>query len=295
MKKVLKTLLILSLAVLFAMSLVACGDKGGNKSADGGIKYKKIDGVYTIYKYVAEEGKSVINLGEELGDDVTDVRIKKGAFKGNDTLKKIIVSNKITQIDKGAFEGMKSLESLEVCFIGKTANADVYPNQSQAQVDKAVDSERTIAHFFGDTDYSVGVPVKISYNSSSSTTCYMPITLKEIVVNTQDEYSIPMYAFNGAVNLTSIKLIGNITAIGEYAFGGCKELKAIELPSSVNTIYDGAFINCAKLATLTVDANASLIVKKDAFVGTKINRNALDGNISGIDENMRDEIFGKAE
>lgn len=290
MKKILKTLLILSLAVLFSMSLVACGKNGDNEKDAGGIKYKKIDGVYTIYKYVAEENVEEINLGEELGEGITDVRIKKGAFKGNDTLKKIIVSDKITQIDKGAFEGMKSLETLEVCFIGKTANSDAFPSESKSEVDKAVDSERTIAHFFGNEDYSVGVPVKINYNSSSSTTCYMPITFKSVIVNPTEDYSIPMYAFNGAVNLTSIVIGEKVDAIGEYAFAGCKEIKAIEIPSSVKTIYDGAFMNCTKLATLTFDATTSIDVKKDAFVGTKIDRNVFN-----VTEDMKDIIFGKAE
>ncbi len=289
MKKLFRVLLILALAVACSLSLFACGD-GNDEVGTKGIKCKKIDGVYTIYDYV-EDGISVLNLADCLEEGVTNVRIKKGAFSGNNTLTKIIVSDKITEIDKGAFENMNSLESLEVPFIGKTANSDAYYAESKKDVDKATDSARTIAHFFGDTEYGMGVPVTINYNENASTTCYMPLTFTEVIVNATSEYSIPMYAFNGAVNLTSVKLVGNIDAIGEYAFSGCKEIKSIEIPATVKTIYKGAFKDCAKLATLTVGEGATLVVKDEAFVGTKVARNALDNYVSQAIN--KDKVFGE--
>lgn len=267
MKKFFRVLLILALAVTCSLSLFACGDGDGEVGVKG-IKCKKIDGVYTIYDYVEQDGVTELNIGECVEEGVTDIRIKKGAFSGNSTLVKIIVSNKVTEIDKGAFEGMNSLETLEVPFIGRTANSDAYYKESKTSVDKSVDSARTIAHFFGDSEYGLACSVKISYNDTSSVTCYMPLTFKEVIVNATEDYSIPMYAFNGAVNLTSVKLVGKIDAIGEYAFAGCKEIKAIELPKTVKNVYKGAFKDCVKLAELTNGADT--IFGEDALEGTKV-------------------------
>ena len=118
MKKVLKTLLVSLLAVCMVFPIAAC-DNTSNSANEPGLKYKKIHGVYTIYDYVQEEGVTTLDLGAKLPDDVTGVRIKKGAFEGNSTLKEIIVSDKVASIDAGAFQKMGALESLELPFIGK--------------------------------------------------------------------------------------------------------------------------------------------------------------------------------
>jgi hypothetical protein len=44
----------LTLAVVSALTLVACTDNGDGDATKKGLSYKKIDGVYTIYKYVGE-------------------------------------------------------------------------------------------------------------------------------------------------------------------------------------------------------------------------------------------------
>ena len=293
MKKVLKTLIAVMMAVMLVFSVTACKD-GGNGDDGVGVKYKKIDGVYTIYEYVQEEGVTELDLGKALGEGVTDVRIKKGAFSGNSKLTKIIVPDVVTKIDAGAFEKMGALVTLELPFIGQSAKSDVYYAESKKDEGKAVDSARTIAHIFGAEEYDLGAPVTVSYDDKSTTTCYMPLTFREVIVNATNEYSIPMYAFSGAVNLTSVVLNGKVDAIGQSAFSGCKELTAIELPETTVTVYENAFNGCAKLKTLTVKATA-ITVKDGAFVGTKLARTALDGKVNDLTDAMKDKIFGEVE
>lgn len=293
MKKFLKTLIAVMMAAMLVFSVTACKNIGGDEEL-GGVKYKKIDGVYTVYEYVQEEDVTVLDLGEALGDDIDNVRIKKGAFSGNSKLTKIIVPTSVTKIDKGAFEKMGALVTLELPFIGESANSDAYYAESKTAEGKAVDAARTIAYIFGTEEYDMGAPVTVSYDSKSSTTCYMPLTFREVIVNATAEYSIPMYAFNGAVNLTSIVLKGKVDAIGQYAFAGCKELTAIELPETVVTVYENAFENCAKLKSLTVKA-ATITVKDGAFLGTKLARTALDGKVADLNDAMKDKIFGEVE
>ena len=292
MKKVLKTLLVSLLAFCMIFPIAAC-DNTSNSANEPGLKYKKIHGVYTIYDYVQEENVTELDIGAKLPGDVTDVRIKKGAFEGNSVLKKIIVSDKITSIDAGAFQKMSALESLELPFIGKNANSDATIGETKKDHDKAVDSERTIAHIFGTEEYDAGVAITINYNVKDTVTCYVPLTFKEVIVNATSDYSIPMYAFNGAVNLNSIKLNGKIDQIGEYAFVGVKSLTAIEIPATVKTIRIGAFMECSKLATVTFASGTALDkVEKDVFKLTKVKDTALDGVIT-LTADEKADIFGE--
>ena len=290
MKKVIKTVLVLMLALLLGLSMVACQDIDETPQ-EMKVKCKKIDGVYTVYDYVPGEGVTELNLDEVLDKDITDIRIKKGAFSGDSSLKKIIVPARVTSFDAGAFEEMGALESLEIPFVGASANSDAYYAESKAADGKAVDAARTIAHLFGTEEYDAGMAVTIKYDGTNSTTAYMPQTLREIVVNASEEYSIPMYAFNGAVNLTSIVLKGKIDAIGQNAFEGCKEIKEIELPETVATVYENAFLNCSKLNKLTV--KKALDVKKGAFVGTKLAKDVLNDYVKDINDDIRKDIFGE--
>lgn len=292
MKKFLKILMVLVLALCCAASVVACAPEGGDSTAPG-LHYKKMnDGTYTVYKYVAEDSVDTLDLGEELGADITSVRIKKNAFKGNNTIKTLIIPETVTEIEQGAFAGMKSLETLVVPFVGKNANADAYIGETGKEVDKSVDAERTIAHFFSEEKYDAGAKVVINYNSTSSASVYVPTTLRTVKVKTSAEYSIPTYAFSGAVNLTEIVLEGNVVGVGEAAFKDCKEITEIALPASVQIIYKNAFNGCQKLSSLDLSDVTALTVLEGAFVDTSLDRSVLDGVVEGINDSVRQEIFG---
>lgn len=270
MRKIFNILITTVLALVSAFTLVACVDNGNDGNTKKGLSYKKIDDVYTIYKYVGEEGVDTLDIGAILSEaGITDVTIKKGAFDGNATLKTVIVPQTVTEIQAGAFRNMQSLENLVVPFVGRTANADAYYGETAKAANKAVDSARTIAHFFGTDDYDMGKSVTINYGGGS-TTCYMPSTLKTVTVKAKDGYKIPMHAFNGANNLKSVVIENGVVAIGESAFNGATELKAIDLPKSVVTVYKDAFNGCTKLAAVTFSAEStdgSIVVKENAFKG----------------------------
>ncbi len=292
MKRVLKLLIISILAVAFVMPITACTeDNSGSKTP--GLKCKKIDNVYTIYDYVQEEGVTELDIDQVLRTEITNVRIKEGAFAGNTALTKIIVPERVTKIDKGAFKQMSALETLVLPFVGMNANSDAYLQESKKDENKSVEAQRTIAHLFGDSEYDAGVPVTVSYNESGSTLCYMPATFENVVIKTTASYSIPMYAFSGAVNLVSITLEGNVDAIGESAFNGLKEIQTISIPASVKNIYKNAFNGCSKLETLTFANGATLdCVLSGAFAGTKLVDTALDGVIS-LTPDQKEDVFGK--
>lgn len=278
MKKVLNLILVAVLACMAVFGLVACDSPSG-VSGKTGLLYKKVsDDTCLIYGYKDDGSKAPdLNIGAvlEIPEGVTKVRIKKNAFAGNDTLKNIVVPSTVTEIEGGAFAKMQELESIEVPFIGRFANSDAYQSESASAIEKAVDAERTLAHFFGSEEYDDSVSMTINYGASS-TTCYVPATFKKVVIKSESAYSVPMYAFNGAVKLQEVVLGDNVDAIGVKAFAGTV-FNSIEIPVSVKNIYDGAFEN-AKIKTVNFVAGASEIVLGDnAFAGCS-SLNKLNSN-----------------
>lgn len=267
MKKVFKILLASALVLVTMLMCIGCNDNV-NKEGEKGLLVKKIDGVYTIYDYVDDgNGVETLDIGSVLQQKgITEqYNIKSGAFDGNKTLTKIIVSKDVKEIAEGAFKNMHNLRALEVPFVGKTAKADAYFKESASATDKSTDKARTIAHFFGAEKYNEGKKVTINYGGGAAN-CYVPINFNEIIVNAASDYSIPMHAFDGAVNLTKVTIKG-VDAIGEGAFNGCINIKNITIPSSVKTIYAGAFNGCTKLEKIFVENGAQIDVKETAFNG----------------------------
>lgn len=66
---------------------------------------------------------------------------------------------------------------------------------------------------------------------------------------------------------------GGVKSINQNAFAGCTSLTSITLPASLNGIYMGAFDGCTSLTTIH-------------FNGTEEKWNTLNGEDSGIDENI---------
>ncbi len=262
MKKVLNLVLVMMLALTAAFSMTACVDNNKPSGKTGLLSKVDNKGVCVIYDY--KGNAEVLNIADELDipDGVEKVRIKNTAFSGNATIKTLIVPETVTEIDAGAFKNMKNLESLTIPFVGKNANSDAYFKESAAAEDKSVDSERTIAYFFGEESFDDGVSVTINYGKGT-TSCYMPATLKEITVKSNTAYSIPMYAFSGATNFSKIVLGENIDAIGVNAFEGTW-FASIVIPTSVKNIYKDAFKNATIKTINVVGAQGSVTIAEDA-------------------------------
>ncbi len=279
MNKLLKKILTCALAVVCALSLFACADTDDGDSVKG-LKGKvmKVDDkmVYTIYKYVDDGETTVLDIGLELekldvpAEYKDNIKIKAQAFYDNDSLTDIIVPASVTEIEKGAFAGMRALVNLTVPFVGLNVNSDSAVNETAGSPDKAVDSERTIAHFFGDTEYDEGIAQSISYTSSgSSVTCYMPVSLKKITVKGDND--IPACAFNGLSKNVEIVLDGNVKVIGDYAFANTAQIAKITLPATVEKINKGAFNNATGLKEINLAQLTALTeIGELAFAGTAL-------------------------
>ncbi len=272
MNKLFKKILTIALVFVCALSLIACADNDEG-SSEKGLFCKKLGGVYTIYKYVDDGSTTELNIAtelEKLGITDTNVRIQAQAFNGNASLTKIEVPASVTKIEKGAFAGMKALKELTIPFVGLNANADVAVGDTAPSADKAVDSERTIAHLFGETEYEEGIAQYIYYDSGAQgVTCYMPISLSKITV--KGDNNIPASAFNGLSKYVQIVIDGNVKVIGDYAFANVSQLTEITLPTSVEKIGTGAFAASNNLAKINLEQLTSLkSIGATAFADTAL-------------------------
>lgn len=88
---------------------------------------------------------------------------------------------------------------------------------------------------------------------------------------------IGAWAFDNAVNLSSITIPESVTYIEESAFYNCSSLTSLNIPSNVHSIYDNAFQGCSKLASI-------LIPKSVTYIG-----NGLFQNCDGLESIVVEE------
>lgn len=282
MKRIFNILLSVILVVVSAFALTACAPGDSTMIKAKGLSIKKVsENKYTIFKYV-DDGtltNGVLDIGailqtKNIGGEGVEIKLKKGAFAGNENIVKLIIPATVTEVDEGALKEMQNLEELEVAYVGRTINSDAYYNESAGAENKSVDKARTMAHYFGTEQYKNGVTVTVA----GAYTCHMPLSLEKVTVNATsfydlpnevrgDFYSIPYQAFEGCNNLTEIVLTGaKLGAIGESAFKGCSELKKITIPSTVKTVYDNAFSACGKLEEVKFEGTG-VVLKDGVFEG----------------------------
>ncbi len=274
MKRFIKILFTTLLVLSLAFSFIACGGAEGDGDNEvKGIKYKKDakTGLYTIYGYVQEDGKTELDLDAEIklavGEEAEVGKIATGAFSGNDALTKITVPDTVIEISAGAFKNMNKLEELVLPFIGKTANSDLYYDEPSVDgenedVEKSIDAERTFAYIFGTDAYEKGSPITVNYGASEAT-YYIPAYFKKVTISTSKTYSVPMYAFSGIALVREVVLCNTIDAIGEGAFSNCHDLVSVSIPSSVTAIYTKAFKDSANFGK-NLDSAEKISVK--AFI-----------------------------
>lgn len=305
MNKFVKALVLTICILACSVCFVACSN--GSSSQKSQSSYKKIDGEMTFCKYIEVDGETTFDLGAfAQSKNVEITRIRAGAFEGNENLKEIIIPDTVTKIDAGAFARMNNLEKLTIPFVGSSAVADSYENESASQ-DKSVNEQRLFGYIFGEEEYDFGTKISQNYNDSASKTYYLPWKLKTVVIQPKNVYTIPMYAFNGnklvqsvtlsekvisfgehafenCVSLSSVNLPTTLKKISNSAFKGCFSLTSISLPNTVEEICDNAFSGCSKLKTINLNSTALTKIGKYAFAETKLSEVTLSTAVTKIEE-----------
>lgn len=199
-------------------------------------------------KTVTITDETVIPYGAFYGClNLTNINICSGvekimgrAFYNCRNVKSIIVPDSVKFIAAESFMACVSLDEITLPFIG-----------GERGNDETFDS--VFGYIFGYTSSTISGYTSQQYSPDSSYYYAIPSRLTKVTIT--DETIVPYGAFNNCVNLTNIKLCGNITGIGKYAFYGCNQLKSIVMQKSVNTIEKYAFANCENFTDVYYDGS----------------------------------------
>jgi len=174
----------------------------------------------------------------------------EGSYYGNpfenlvsNKIKRVVISDGVTEIGDYAFYGCSSLESItipsSVTEIGKCAFRDCTSLES------------------------ITIPssvTKIEYGAFCGCSSLESITIPSSVTK------IGSWAFDCCTSLESITIPSSVTKIGYGAFFHCTSLESITIPSSVTEIGDSAFGDCKSLEDITIPSSVTEI-GSDAFLG----------------------------
>lgn len=155
------------------------------------------------------------------------VQIDDDAFKDAKNVTSLIIPNSINNIGSHICDGMTSLQSLTVPFVGPNKNA--------------TGQNGVFGYFFGSTAATGLVETRQYYDSSNSRTSYIPESLRQVTVL---DGNIGYGAFDSCNMLTNVAIEGAET-IGKNAFLTCSSLSAISLNEGIKTIGDSAFAGTA--------------------------------------------------
>ena len=232
----------------------------------------------TISKYT---GSSTYVQIPSTIDGVAVQTIGKEAFKGNTSLKGVVITYGITSIGQDAFKDCTSLESIqfpntlttmsESSFYGCTALTSIkLPNSLISTGNNVFGGCKNLQTVtFEENSKLKNVDYGAFMDCTSLTSINLPSSVQ----------LISMYAFKNCTSLSNIKIPDSVTSILDGAFQTCTSLKSINIPKNVYHIGNLAFLDCTSLDNVYITNNTK--VSTSQFI---INVNKLPKNIFYFDE-----------
>ena len=249
-----------------------------------------LEAVWSSYEYEIKEdnnGKyvSIIGFDETIidvvipetvtlnGEEIPVKEISQTAFKGNQNVKSIIVSNEVTIIDENAFDGCTSLESIYLPISVTTIGSNAFNGCSLITIYSKASSKPD-----GWSNDFNPLYRPVVWNNNSQ---YYGDLNGLIYTICQDELNnkyieIVKYIGNN-INLVIPETINvneetlTVKSISENAFYNNDTIIYASIPNSVLKIGNNAFRNCINLKEITISENALLTnIGSHAFGGCKL-------------------------
>ena len=175
-----------------------------------------------------------------ISDEITNIGNSAFAFSALETVR---FGNKITVIGASAFKGTKLVSAdlpATLTTIGRGAFEDTQLEEITLSFigGSHTTSNGYLGYIFGATNYSANA-------------AKVPETLERVTLNGACT-NIPAYAFYGCSGIKEIVIGSAVKTIGNSAFSGCSQLRSIYIPASVTDIpananaYDSPFYNTAE-------------------------------------------------
>ena len=187
----------------------------------------------------------------------------------------------VTSINGSAFNGCKSLSSIEVSAANtafKSVGGVLYNKEGT-----------TLVQFpGGNTNTSFVVPDGVT--SIGASAFYGRTGLKNITIPSSVT-SIGSSAFYGCTGLTEITVPDSVTSMGNSVFTGCTGLKTVTIGDGVTSIGISAFRNCANLTSVSL-GKGIISIGSSAFYGCK---NLTSINIPSGVTSIGDSAFSECK
>lgn len=240
--------------------------------------FEFVNGVITKYKGYNE----VVNIPMEI-NGVSVVKIADNAFSRSGCYQ-ITVPNTITSIGKEAFSSCNSLRKIrlseriseikERTFMNCTALRDIsLPEGITTIGEKAFSGCESLKN--------ISLPTKLKLLDDCAFQCCN--SLQNIIFSEELE-SMGKYVFSDCVLLENIALPDTITYIGDGAFNWCRSIKYIEIPPDVTCISENTFFECESLVNIYLPKNIQSI-QRGAFSNCKALEKIILPEITDISEN----------
>ncbi len=171
--------------------------------------------------------------------------IKEGAFKGNENITGIYLSEGVISIGDSAFAGCTGLETLIIPSTTKKIGEGILKDCNSL-------NKLSVSFIGNDYDLNAQDSMRLSYLFGVSDNSLIPASLKELTITS--DFKIPSHSLRDCEYIEKIVIAGDVETIEEYAFAYCTNLKEIELPESLKSIERMAFI-CTGLEAVAIPEN----------------------------------------
>ena len=223
-----------------------------------------------IYKDIFKYGNSGVIFGlTEYGKTLAEIKIPKqiqgveivtisdNAFKDNNVLNYLEISNSVREIGKDAFQGCNAL--IKVNYLG-----DI--NQWASIKFKSPYSNPTMLTKDLYVNNKLLIDVKLTCVNVIGEYAFYQCKSIETVDLSNSVIGLSYCAFAFCESLEEIKMSDNLTYIEGMAFAYCKSLKMVEIPFRVTILRSNIFYNCSSLEIVKISSIPTNI-HLDVFYG----------------------------
>ena len=222
-----------------------------------------------------------IGTNEEIKIPSNITTIGKYAFRGNESAKRIIMSDSVKVVDKFAFAHCVHLEEIVFSKNLETIGENAFLKCQRIKELDLPNSLKSIGKgAFGRCSSIRKLVIPSGIKKINDLSFYSCRNLNRVIISGSVE-SIGNAAFSECYGLKKILISDSVTSIGESAFSWCRSLEEITIPSTVKSVGSWAFYGCQKLTNVKLSV-LTKDIKDDAFSGCE---NVYDVHIAEFDNN----------
>ncbi len=210
--------------------------------------------------------------------------LKYSPFRGDKSIKKIVIEPGITSISDSFFMDCTELTDIVIPDSVTSIGYSVFHSctgLTSITIPKGVTFMGGYM-FYGCTALkSITIPegvTSIGEKTFNGCTGLTSITIPKGVTSIGDD------AFNGCTALTSVNIPDSVTSIGNNAFYECTGMTNVDLPDSVTSIGNWAFLGCSGLASATISASVTEIGEGAFYECTGLTKVTIQNGVTSIGE-----------